>query len=75
MSQKSDGLNTKKELESTFNFYDKDKSGFIDSNELFDAMRKYKKNITKQQVDIIIEKVDTDKSGKISFDGLFFFIK
>ena len=57
---------SKSEIEDTFRFFDKDGSGFIDENEMFEAMKKLKKNITRDQVSTIMAKVDGDHSGKIS---------
>lgn len=56
------------DLEATFKHFDKDASGYIDENELYEAMRKFKKDITKDQVKTILNKIDSDHSGKISMD-------
>jgi Ca2+-binding EF-hand superfamily protein len=57
---------SKSEIEETFRFFDKDGSGFIDDNELYEAMKKLKNNITRDQVSTIMAKIDTDHSGKVS---------
>lgn len=56
-----------------------DGSGTIGKTELYEVMKRFKKGITKEQVDHILEQVDSDGSGKISFEGktiilLIFFI-
>ena len=58
-------------MEAAFKFFDNDNSGFIDANELFEAIKKFNGSITKDQVKDIIKKIDKDNSGKISIDGMF----
>ena len=50
------------------NYFDKDKSGFIDKSELFEAMKMFNPSITKKQIDTICSKVDKDNSGQITKD-------
>ena len=46
-----------------------DGSGTIGQAELYEVMKRFNKGITKEQVDQILEQVDSDGSGKISFEG------
>ena len=56
-----------------FREFDQDGSGLVDDHELFNMVRKFNPGITKHQVDHMIDTIDRDKSGKISFDGRFRF--
>jgi Ca2+-binding EF-hand superfamily protein len=63
-----------------FDAVDTDKSGQIDSAELEKAMGEISKEIgvdppTKEEVSEILTKLDTDKSGKLSFDEFSVFIR
>ena len=70
MMQNSYTRITNQELEDTFRYFDRDHSGFIEERELFEAIKKFKKDITQDQVKKMVSKVDKDKSGKISIDGI-----
>ena len=59
---------SKSDIENTFQHFDKDGSGYIDENELYEAMKKLKNNITREQVNKIVNKLDADQSGKISIE-------
>ena len=52
-----------------FQEFDQDGSGSIDEGELFNVVKRFNPSITRHQVDHMIESIDRDKSGKISFDG------
>ena len=55
-------------LKKVFDDFDVDSSGAIDKNELENALRRAKKNPTKDQLQDLIETFDTDNSGKLDFD-------
>ena len=77
MAKKMSSVNKKKDLETTFNYFDRDGSGSIDRSEIYEIMKRFKKGITQEQVDIIMAQIDTDGSGKVNFEGmkLLFFKK
>ncbi|KAK9759496.1 hypothetical protein K7432_017464 [Basidiobolus ranarum] len=49
--------------------FDKDRSGFIDSQELQDALRAFGYNLTPQFVSLLIRKYDRRGKGDVSFDN------
>jgi Ca2+-binding EF-hand superfamily protein len=54
-------------LQSKFNQFDLDHSGFIDSTELTDLLRALGFNPPKHRIECIIEDYDTDHNGNLSF--------
>lgn len=63
----------KERLTTTFNFFDKDKSGSIDKAELDSALDKLGK-FSKIQKAAIMNDADADKSGTIDFDEFSKFV-
>lgn len=60
----------KDELISAFNYFDMDKSGFIDSKDMTKAMQRFGKEfIRPEEVDTIVNEIDSQ--GKISFEGFY----
>lgn len=53
-----------------FKEFDQDNSGYVDENELFNIVKKFNPSITKAQVDHMVQAIDRDHSGKITFDGI-----
>lgn len=47
----------------------KDESGSIERKELFEIMKRFRPEITEEEVSFIITQIDDDNSGKISYDG------
>lgn len=60
----------KEEYELVFKEFDQDNSGYVDENELFNIVKKFNPSITKKQVDHMVQSMDRDHSGKITFDGI-----
>jgi len=58
-----------------FDLFDADGSGVIDANELKEAMRALGFEVTKKQVDEMIEEVDQDGSGTIDLDEFIYMMK
>ena len=51
-----------------FNFFDKNKNGFITKNEIWDVLRIDNPDLTDDVVEYLINQVDTDNDGKINFE-------
>lgn len=58
-------------IKKTFRSFDKDGNGFISKQELKTAMKKLDKNITNEEIEAMLFEADTNKDGKIDFDGNF----
>ena len=58
--------NRKEELYDMFYVFDKDKSGYISSEELADVMMKFG-NLTKKEVDIMLSDADVDGDGQVTY--------
>ena len=65
----SDQLQEEKvtECKEIFDMFDKDKSGYISTKELADALRSLGLNPTSSELEDIQKEVDQDKTGKIEF--------
>ena len=55
------------DLRDAFNMFDSDRSGFIDRDEVRALMKKLAQALTEEEIDAIMEEVDTDGDGEISF--------
>ena len=57
----------KKEIIDAFEFCDKNKDGFITSDELFDMLSTFSVDISKKESDELFKAFDEDHNGKIDF--------
>jgi hypothetical protein len=57
-----------KELKDAFSVFDSDGSGSIDRKELKRLMKKLGQALTEAELDAMMDEVDTDKDGVISFE-------
>ncbi|GER52500.1 calcium-dependent protein kinase [Striga asiatica] len=55
-------------LKKAFDFFDKNKSGYIEIEELRDAFADEAEETSEEVINAIIQDVDTDKDGRISYD-------
>jgi len=55
------------DLRDAFNMFDADRSGYIDRDEVRALMKKLAQTLTEDEIDAIMEEVDTDGDGEISF--------
>jgi calmodulin len=56
------------DLRDAFNMFDADRSGSIDRDEVRMLMKKLAQDLTEEEIDAIMEEVDTDGDGEISFE-------
>lgn len=56
------------DLRDAFNMFDADRSGFIDRDEVRALMKKLAQTLTEDEIGAIMDEVDTDGDGEISFD-------
>ena len=64
---------SEEELREAFDYFDKDRSGMISEDELFEAMIRFKAGLTKQQVHSMVNAIDKNHDGSVSFKGIKFF--
>lgn len=57
---------TNEEIQSAFNYFDRDNSGFITSEELADVLARIGRHYTEDEIRRMIRSVDRDGNGKIS---------
>merc|ERR1712150_426888 len=57
-----------KELRDAFRVFDSDSSGAIDRNELKRLMKKLGQNLHENELDAMMDEVDTNGDGEISFE-------
>lgn len=60
---------TMPQIESIFKMMDRDNSGYLTFNEIYDAIRRVKPNFPKQKIEELMSRIDADKNQKITFDG------
>jgi len=58
-----------KELREAFRLYDKQGNGFIPTTCLKEILKELDDQLTEQELDIMIEEIDSDGSGTVDFDG------
>ena len=64
----------RQQYKQAFDFFDKDGSGSISSQELSTAMKSLGYDLTQQQISTILNHVDGDHSGQIDFEEFLTFI-
>lgn len=60
-----------KELKEAFRLYDKQGNGFIPTTCLREILRELDDQLTDQELNMMIEEIDSDGSGTVDFDGEF----
>lgn len=63
-----DGDDAEEHLRDVFNMFDADGSGLIDRDELRTLMKKLAQSLTEDEITAIMEEVDLDGDGEISFE-------
>lgn len=61
-------LSNDEHLRTAFLFFDKDSSGYIERQELADALADDNGQANHAVVDHVLQEVDTDKDGRVSFE-------
>ncbi|CAF0795724.1 unnamed protein product [Brachionus calyciflorus] len=51
-----------------FNYFDKDKNGFISKSELKTGYEKFGSKLKRKDLKLMVENFDVNKDGKISFE-------
>ncbi len=59
---------SKAELVAAFKYFDKDNSGHITEDELFEVMSKFRGGLSPQDVKKMVKAIDKDGNGKINVD-------
>lgn len=59
------------ELKEAFRLYDKEGNGYITTDVLREILRELDDKITADDLDSMIEEIDSDGSGTVDFDGEF----
>ena len=62
------GRHNEKDLEAAFNKYDSDGNGFLTVDELRNAMANIGRRMSENEIKSMIESLDSNHDGKISFD-------
>ncbi|RLU20222.1 hypothetical protein DMN91_006829 [Ooceraea biroi] len=57
-----------KELREAFRLYDKEGNGYIPTTCLREILRELDDQLTNEELDIMIEEIDSDGSGTVDFD-------
>lgn len=62
------------ELKEAFRLYDREGNGYITTSVLRDILKELDDKITSEDLDMMIEEIDSDGSGTVDFDGKYIFI-
>lgn len=62
---------TRKEIGAIFKKYDRANKGHIDLNDLKEINRHLKENVDEEVLKLMMEKVDSNRDGKISFEDFY----
>jgi calmodulin len=62
------------ELREAFRLYDKEGNGYITTDVLREILRELDDKVTKEDLDMMIEEIDSDGSGTVDFDGETFLL-
>nr|AYA58204.1 troponin C [Teleogryllus emma] len=57
-----------KELKEAFRLYDKEGNGYITTSVLREILKELDDKLTNEELDMMIEEIDTDGSGTVDFD-------
>ena len=68
LSMGEDGGNAEEHLRDVFDLFDVDGSGYIDRDDMRLLMKRLAQDLTDGEITSIMEEVDTDGDGKISFE-------
>lgn len=60
-----------KELREAFRLYDKEGNGYIPTSCLKEILRELDDQLTNEELDMMIDEIDSDGSGTVDFDGKF----
>lgn len=58
-----------KELREAFRLYDKEGNGYIPTSCLKEILRELDDQLTNEELDMMIDEIDSDGSGTVDFDG------
>ena len=72
MAQKVAASDSDAELRAAFEVFDKDGSGTINAQELFQVMKSIGEDFTEAQIDEMLKEADHDGNGTIDCEYLFF---
>lgn len=61
------------ELKEAFRLYDKEGNGYITTAVLREILRELDDQLTNDDLDMMIEEIDSDGSGTVDFDGMYHF--
>lgn len=61
----------KKDIQQVFKKYDRDNKGYINLDDLREVNRQLKENFDDQIIRSMLEKADSNRDGKISFDDFY----
>ncbi|CAD7092355.1 unnamed protein product [Hermetia illucens] len=61
------------ELKEAFRLYDKEGNGYITTGVLREILRELDDKLTNEDLDMMIEEIDSDGSGTVDFDAAYYF--
>ncbi len=68
MGKKFNRKYTYDEMKEAFDFFDRDCSGYVTKEELYEALKKLGKRCSQKELNTMIKTCDDDGNGKISFE-------
>ncbi len=62
---------TKKQIAAIFKKYDRSNKGYIDLNDTREINRHLKENVDEAMLELMVQKADSNKDGRISFEDFY----
>ena len=72
LMQRKIALDTKQEVIELFRVWDESGEGIIESDELKCLLDRIPEKLTRKEIDLLVNQADTNRNGKINFEGLLF---
>lgn len=65
MSTETKAVDFQTEMRNAFKVFDKDNSGTISADEIYQVMKSFGENLSEDDIKMMVEEVDKDKNGTI----------
>ena len=71
MAKKMENTDSEEEIREAFRVFDKERLGYINTEELKYVMQNIGDQMTEDEIDDMLNEADQDSDGKISYEGVY----